>query len=104
MPCAEPSAGEALPGRRCQETGLSPEVADMNVGAQPDVVSEIPAVVVGIFVDHDIVAVPEPVIAIGQVKRGDAEVVAAKPETAGIASLNAPAVSAAKAAVEAAML
>jgi len=27
-------------------SGLSPEVADVNVGAQPDVVCEIPAVVV----------------------------------------------------------
>jgi hypothetical protein len=75
----------------------------VNVGAQPHVVSEIPAFVVGVFINHDIVAVPQPVVRVGEVKRGDAEVVAAKPETAGIASLNAPAVSTAKAAIEAAM-
>jgi hypothetical protein len=76
----------------------------VNVGAQPDVVSEIPAFVIGVFVDHDIVAIPEPVAGIVKVKRGDAEVIAAKPETAGIASLNAPPVSTAEATVEAAVL
>jgi len=76
----------------------------VNVGAQPDVVSEIPAFVVGVFIDRDIVAIPKPVVGIGKVKRGDAEVIAAKPEAAGIASLNAPAMSTAEAAVEAAML
>jgi hypothetical protein len=33
------------------------------VGSQPDVVSQIPAVMIGVFVDDDVVAVPEPVIA-----------------------------------------
>jgi hypothetical protein len=100
MLCQEDVARKTSPGN----SGLSPEVADVNVGAQPDVVSEIPAFVVRVFVNHDIVAIPEPVVGVGEVKRGDAEVIAAKPETARIASLNAPAVSAAKAAVEAAML
>jgi hypothetical protein len=88
-----------------KKTGrLTAEVADVNVGAQPGIVGEVPALVVGVLVNHDIVAVPKPIIGVGKVKRGDAEVVAAKPETAGIASLNAPAVSAAEAAVETAML
>ena len=68
------------------------------------VVGEIPAVVVGIFVDHDLVAVPVPVVAIGEIKRGNAEVEAAKPEAAGAASADAPDVAAAEAAGEAAML
>jgi hypothetical protein len=76
----------------------------VNVSAQPGVVGEIPANVVGVFVNGDIVAVPVPVITVGKVKRGDAEVEAAKPETAGIASLQTPLVSTAKAAIEAAML
>jgi hypothetical protein len=83
---------------------LSPEIANVNVGAQPDVVGEIPAFVVGVFEDRDIVAIPKPVVGIGKVKRGDAEVISAKPEAAGIASLDTPPVFTAEAAVEAAML
>jgi hypothetical protein len=59
---------------------------------------------VGVNVNCDIVAIPIPVIAISDVKRGDAEVKTAKPETARIAAFDAPPVSTAEAAVEAAML
>ena len=58
---------------------------------------------VGIFIDHDLVAVPEPVTAQGKVKGGDAEIEAAKPEAAGAASTDAPDVAAAEASGEAAM-
>ena len=75
----------------------------MNVGAQPGVVGKVPADVVGVFVDHDVVAVPIPVIDVGEVKRSNAEVEAAEPEAAGIAAFEAPAVSATESAVEAAM-
>jgi hypothetical protein len=82
----------------------SAEVLHVDVGAQPYVVGEIPAVVIGIFVDDDLIAIPEPVIAEGQVKRSDAEVKAAKPETVGTSSANAPYVAAAEAAGEVAVL
>jgi hypothetical protein len=59
---------------------------------------------VGVFVDRDVVAVPIPVVAVREVKRGDTEVEATEPETAGIAALNAPAVVAAETAVKAAVL
>src|SRR5258708_3836958 len=59
---------------------------------------------IGIFIDHDLVGVPEPVAAQGKVKRGDAEGEAAKPEAIGTASANAPDVAAAEASGEAAML
>jgi len=59
---------------------------------------------VGIFIDHDLIAVPEPVTAQGKVKGGDAESEAAKPETAGAASTDAPDVAAAEAAFKATML
>lgn len=59
---------------------------------------------VGIFVDHDLVAVPEPVTAQGQVKGGDAESEAAKPKTTGAASGDAPDVSATEATGEPAVL
>jgi hypothetical protein len=59
---------------------------------------------VGVFVDYDIVAIPEPVIAEGKVKRRDREVETAEPEAAGTASPQAPDMAAAEAAGEAAML
>ena len=76
----------------------------MNVGAQPGVVGEVPANMVGVVINHDVVAVPIPVITVGKVKRGDTEVEAAKPETAGTASLHPPTVSPAEATFEMAML
>jgi hypothetical protein len=65
----------------------------VNVGAQAQVVGEIPAVVVRVLVNHHVVAVPIPAIAIREVKWGDAEIEAAKRETAGIATLYAPPMS-----------
>jgi hypothetical protein len=76
----------------------------VNVGAQAYVVSEIPAVVVGVVVNHHVVAVPIPVIGVGKVKRGDAEVEATKPETPGIPTLDAPPMSAAEATLKATVL
>jgi len=76
----------------------------VNVGAQAYVVGEIPAIVVGIFVNHHVVAVPIPVIGVGKVKRGDAEVEATKPETPGIPTLDAPTMSTAEATLKAAVL
>lgn len=75
----------------------------MNVGAQSHIVGEIPSSVVGIFVNCHVVAVPIPVIAVCKVERGDSEVVAAKPETAGIAALDPPAVPAPEPTIKAAV-
>ena len=76
----------------------------MDVGAEPDVVGEVPAIVVGVVVDHDVVTVPEPVVAIAQVEGANAKVEASKPKTVGAASAEAPDVTAADAAGESAML
>jgi hypothetical protein len=59
---------------------LLAQVHDVDVGTEADVVGEVPPVVVGIVVDHDVVIVPVPVIAITGVEGGDAEIVSAKPE------------------------
>ena len=59
---------------------------------------------VGIFVDHDVVGVPVPVIDESKIKGSDAEVEAAKPETAWATASDAPDMSAAEATVEVAML
>lgn len=58
----------------------------MNVSAQPDVVSQVPAIVIWILIDHDIVTIPEPVIAEVVVVRGNAEVETTKPETFPVSS------------------
>ena len=52
----------------------------MNIHTQPRVVSKIPADVVGIFIDHDRIARPEPPAAVRNVPRRDAPVKIAKPE------------------------
>ena len=57
----------------------------MDVGPQARVVSQVPAVVVGIFVDHDVVAAPVPVAAVADIERSHAELEAAEPEAAGTA-------------------
>ena len=72
----------------------------MNVRTETYVVGEIPAHIVGIFVDHDLVAIPEPVADIADVNRSYAEIKPAKPEAAGTASNQPPYVTAAETARE----
>ena len=76
----------------------------MDVRPQPDVVGQVPADVVGIVVDHDLVAVPAPVIAEGVVGRRDLEGKAAKPETLPVSSAQAEDVARPEAAGEAPVL
>ena len=59
---------------------------------------------VGIVIDDDVIAGPIPVGNIAQIKGSDAEVEAAKPETARIAAHDAPPVCRSEAAFEVAML
>jgi hypothetical protein len=73
----------------------------VNVGAEPRVVGEIPAFVVGIVVDDDIVAVPVPAVAEGYVIGGYPEVEAAEPEASRAAASQTPVMFGAKAAGEA---
>ena len=59
---------------------------------------------VGVFVDHDIVAVPKPVAAEADVVGSNAKVEAAEPETIGAAAAEVPDVAAAEAASKVAVL
>ena len=98
-------AGVILRRLYCYRIGLlASHILHVDVGTESHVVGEIPAFVVGVVVDDDVVAVPEPVIGVGQVKRGNAEVEAVKPKTVGAASGKVPAVAGAEAAGEAAVL
>src|ERR1700689_2249618 len=106
--CAPPTVGIESSAqcrrRRNSATLLRSEVLHVNVSSQPRVVGEIPAVMVGIFVDHDLVAIPEPVGGQCQVKRGNAESPSVKPETARTAPADVPHVAASEAAGETAVL
>src|SRR5579859_3064576 len=83
---------------------LPSEELDVNVGAQSDVISQIPAVMVRVIVDHDVVAIPEPVIGVVVIGGRNAEVEPAKPEAIPAAALDAELVTPADAARKAAML
>ena len=52
----------------------------MYVSAKPRVISQVPAIVVGILVEHDLVRIPEPRIGEAIVVGSEAKVVAGKPE------------------------
>jgi hypothetical protein len=59
---------------------------------------------VGVFVDDDVVTIPPPVVAEGEVECAYAEIETAEPEAVGTASSEMPDMSTAKAAGEAAVL
>jgi len=79
------------------------EVLDVGVGAEPRVVGQVPAGVVGIFVDDDGIAVPIPIIGEVVVVGSYAEVEAPKPEAVAVSSAKVVRMAAAKAASEAAV-
>jgi hypothetical protein len=58
-------------GGRCAQSAAL--VHEVHVGAEPHIVAEIPTVVIGVIIDYDVVAVPQPIIAKGIVERGDGE-------------------------------
>jgi hypothetical protein len=76
----------------------------VDVGSEADVVGEVPAGVVGIVVDDDVVGVPEPSVRVGEVPGGYAEVEAAEPEAGWTSSAETPDVGGAEAAGEVAVL
>ena len=80
------------------------EIFDVDVGAEANVIGQVPAVVIGILVDDDLVGIPEPIVAIAYIRVSDVEIKAAKPEAPGTATGDAPNVAAAEAAGEVAML
>ena len=79
------------------------EIGYVNVGAEPDVVGEVPADVVGIVVDNDVVVVPAPIVARIVIVLGDAEEEAAEPEAVARSAFNAPNMGASNCAGEAAV-
>lgn len=76
----------------------------MAVGAEANVIGEVPADVVGIFVDDDLVGIPEPIAAEAEVGRSNAEIEAVEPEAGRAAAGEMPDMAFAEAAGEVAML
>ena len=76
----------------------------MDVGAEARVVGQVPAIVVRIFVNDDLIGIPEPVVAETVVVRSDVEVETAKPEAGRAAAGEAEPMAAAEAARKASML
>src|ERR1022692_1077930 len=62
-------------------TLLRTEIVHVRVRAEPRVIGQVPAVVVRVLVDHDLVAVPEPVAHVAVLERRDLESKAAEPES-----------------------
>ncbi len=62
----------------------------MHVRPETYVIGEIPAGMIGIVVDHDLIGIPEPAIAIGHLSGKHAEVVSTKPEPRWTASRQTP--------------
>jgi hypothetical protein len=69
---------------------LAAQIQHVNVGAQSHVVSQVPADVVGIFIDDDVIAIPEPAVDIADIVRRDAEIETAKPESVRTAAPEPP--------------
>src|ERR1700688_3811928 len=61
----------------------------VGVGSEPGVVGEIPARVIWVVVQHDVVAVPHPIVGVVVVVRRDAPVKAAEPEAVSAAAFDA---------------
>lgn len=76
----------------------------MNVGTKPLVISQVPAIVVGVFIDDDRVAIPEPTVGVVVVVGGDAKVEPVEPETVSASSLQPEDVSTAEASGEPSVL
>src|SRR2546427_10905669 len=73
----------------------------MNVSAQPRVISQVPALVVWVLIDHDVVTVPHPVVDVGVVVRCNAKEEAVNIKPPSVSSLEPKDRVAAEAASEA---
>jgi hypothetical protein len=83
---------------------LSAKIHHMHISPESHVIGEIPAHVVGILINHDVVASPIPIAAIADIHRSDAKEKSTKPEPTRAASHEVPYVTTSKAAGEVAVL
>src|ERR1035441_59702 len=86
--------------RHSRSRSLPAQVFDVSVGAQPRVVGKIPANMVWVFVDHDLIASPVPAGDDVVIVRGDVPVEIVEPEAFPVSSREVENVLRSKAAVE----
>jgi len=75
----------------------------VDVGAEAHVVSEVITIVIGIFIDHDVVRIPKPVAGVGDVGIGNREIEVIEAEAGWAPASQSPDVAGAEAAGEVAM-
>jgi len=83
---------------------LSTQILNVDVSAEAGVVGEIETRMVGVFVNHDVITIPEPSVDIGHIPGRYAPVPVVEPEATGIAAAEAPSVPRTEAAVPTAVL
>ncbi len=76
----------------------------MDIRSKTDVVSEVPADVIRIVVDHDVIGIPQPIVTETDIVRSDGEIESAEPETARASASEPPYMFAPKPSGEATML
>src|SRR6202158_3059814 len=82
------SPPEKLPQKNL--TALYPQIHYGDVGSEPDVIGEVPADMIGIVIDDDVVRIPEPVVTEINVEWSYGEVETADPEAAGTTAFKPP--------------
>src|ERR1700751_3066249 len=83
---------------------LSAQIHHVHIRAEAHVIRQVPAHVIGIVIDHNLVRVPQPVTAITDIHGRDAEIKPAEPETSRSAPPEMPHVTGPEAAAEMSML
>jgi hypothetical protein len=81
-----------------------PQILHVNIRAEPRVVAQIPADVIRVVIDHNVVTIPEPAIHKAQVVGGDAEIESVEEEPVRTSTSKMPNVAFPNASREAAML
>ena len=79
------------------------QIHHVDINAQTSVIGQIPTNMVGIVINDDVVCIPEPSTAIGEVKLCNAESPIIEPEAAGTATTKTPYVAASETARETTM-
>ncbi len=85
-------------------TKLLTEIHNVHIRPEADVISQIPARVIGIVVNDDLVGIPQPTVAIANIKGSNAPEPTVETETRGTAASETPNMAATNAAIETTVL
>src|ERR1700675_2356179 len=75
----------------------------MDVSSYSDVVRKVPAHVIGIIVEGNVVRIPEPAVCVSEIVRGNRKIKTVEPETVGTSAPKTPDMSTANAAIKTTM-